>query len=276
MKLVQSIMTRSWVAGLKAVTCGNDGCSQWLSTRQLASRRVGVSMGECWYCSYRCFALAAEERFAQLLTQGFSPSNHVPRMPFGLLMLRRGWLSDEQLRIATEEQRQTGDEMGELLVRFGFVSEEQVTTARAIQWGCPVFSVSSPKLPAASCLPQTLMDCYLMTPVHYVAATRQLLVGFVQAIEYGALYGLEQVTACKAQPCFITANDFRVQQQLQLKQAIPEELKFDDVQSSGEMARILCSYGVLVSADRVAVARQARQWIFSSRPRRHSVPHRLR
>jgi hypothetical protein len=94
-----------------------------------------------------------------------------------------------------------------------------------------------------------------MMPVHYVAATRQLLVGFIHAIEYGPLYGLEQVIDCKAQPCFITASDFHLQQQAQLRQTIPEELKFDDIQSSEEMARILCSYGVLTSADRVAVAR---------------------
>ncbi len=255
MKLVQSFTTRAWTGGFKAVVCSNKGCSQWLSERQLTNRRVGVTMNERWYCSYRCFVSTAEERFAQLLTRGYSESNHVSRRPIGLLVLRRGWLSQEQLRIATEEQRQTGNEMGEELVRLGFLSEGQVATVRAAQRGCPVFSVLGTTLPVAVCLPPTLMNRYCMVPVHYVAATKHLLVGFVHAIEYGPLYGVEQVATCKTQPCFITAGDFRTQLQAQAQQATPEELNFDDIQSATEMGRILCSYGVLTKADRVAIAR---------------------
>jgi hypothetical protein len=255
MKLVHSITTRAWTGGFKAVICSSEGCSQWLSERQIINRRVGVMMGEHWYCSFRCFVSAAEQCMARLISQGTSQPNHISRMPIGLLLLRRGWLREEEFKKATEEQRKTGGEMGELLVSLEFVSEAQVTSVRASQWGCPVFSVSEPTIVAGVYLPPTFVNAYAMTPVHYVSATKSLLVGFVQAVEYGPLYGMEQITGCKAQPCFITASDFRAQLSAQARQTALEELKFDAIQSSAEMARIVCSYGVLVGANSVAMAR---------------------
>ncbi|MDR3735512.1 MAG: hypothetical protein P4L10_08260 [Acidobacteriaceae bacterium] len=255
MKLIQSISTRTWASGFRTVVCGSGGCSQRLSERQLANRRVGVMMGEQWYCSYRCFVSAAEKQFAQLLAQGSTSSNHLPRMPIALQVLRRGWLSNEQFKTATEEQRKTCDEMGEVLVRLGYVSEQQITAVRAAQWGRPIFSVPAPTLTAGVYVPLALIHAFAMVPVHYVAASSQLLVGFVQAIEYGVLCSLEEVNGCTAQPCFISVSDYHAQVQAQAKQSIAEELKFDDVHSSTDMARIVCSYGVLINANRVVIVR---------------------
>ena len=50
-----------------------------------------------------------------------------------------------------------------------------------------------------------------MIPVHYVATTNLLLVGFVHSVEYGLLYAIEQITGCETKPCFVTPSDFQMQ-----------------------------------------------------------------
>ena len=63
------------------------------------------------------------------------------RTPLGLNLISHGLLTIEQLKKATDEQKEAGGEIGELLVRQGSVSEKQVTAIRAAEWGCPVFTV---------------------------------------------------------------------------------------------------------------------------------------
>ena len=78
-----------------------------------------------------------------------------------------------------------GGDIGELLVRQGSVSEKQVTAIRATEWGCAVFTVPKRAIRIGINLPSTLMQIHSMIPVHYVAGTNLLFVGFVHSIEYG-------------------------------------------------------------------------------------------
>jgi hypothetical protein len=103
------------------------------------------------------------------------------------------------------------------------------------------------------------MQLYSMIPLHYVAATNLLLVGFVRNVEYGLLYAIERMTGCKTEACFVTPSDFQnqMQQRRQMEMAggdtDPNELKFESVHSSAEMASILCSYGVHLEADEALI-----------------------
>jgi hypothetical protein len=248
MKLIRSIVKPAWVAGFRMITCGGEGCGRRLMLRQISARKVGIGMRGCWYCSSRCFTSAAEEQFSQLLASGLVQANHVSRMPLGLILISRGLLTNEQLREALDEQKQTGAEIGEILARQGVVTEKQITAVRATQWGCPVFAASNRMIQTRIQIPSTLIQLYSMIPLHYVAATNRLLVGFVYGIEYGLLYAIEQMTGCRTQPCFVTPNDFEIQRQKrelrQNEDATPNELKFESVQTPAEMARILCDYAL--------------------------------
>jgi hypothetical protein len=88
-----------------------------------------------------------------------------------------------------------------------------------------------------------------------------LLVGFVRSVEYGLLYAIEKMTGCTTQPCFVTASEFhflmqeRWENQVQCGDAAPSEVKFESVQTSEEMARILCSYGIGLESDDVAIGK---------------------
>jgi len=257
MNPIHRMATPTWVAGLKVTTTKCRNCQRSLALRQFSARKAGIRMRDSWYCSSPCFTSAAEQEFSELLNSGMEQGKHVSRMPLGLILMSRGLLTSAQFREVTDEQKDVGGEIGELLVRRGSVSERQVTAVRATQWGCPVFAMPKHLVPTMIRVPSTLIKLYSAVPLHYVAATKLLLVGFVHGIEYGLLYALEQMTGCKTQPCFVTPSDFEVQMQRQVraeakdKDATPNEVQFETVHTAAEMASILCSYGVDLEADEV-------------------------
>ena len=261
MNLIQSIASPAWAAGFKVITSRCEGCHRSLALRHLTAQKAGITMYGCWYCSSACFKAAAEKKFAELLTTGQEQVNHVSRMPLGLLLIGRSLLTAEQLSEATEEQKESEGEIGEILARRGFVNEKQVTGARAVQWSCPVFSVPKHSIQTGIQIPSALIQLYSAIPLHYVPRTKRLFVGFVLGIEYGLLYAIEQMTGCNTQPCFVTPSDFEIQMQLreQMQElcadTTPKEWTFESIQTPAEMAQILCSHGVDLEADEVIISR---------------------
>jgi Type II secretion system (T2SS), protein E, N-terminal domain len=196
-----------------------------------------------------------------LLKPANGPAVYVARMPLGLNLISHGLLTIEQLKKTTDEQKEAGGEIGELLVRHGFVSEKQVTAIRATEWGCPVFTIPKHAAWIGINIPATLMRLHSMVPVHYVVRTNLLLVGFVHGVEYELLYAIEQVTGCETKPCFVTPADFQIQMQQreeaqrQAKDNPPKEIKFESLQTPAEIARILCTAGVEIEADQAFIGR---------------------
>jgi Type II secretion system (T2SS), protein E, N-terminal domain len=194
-------------------------------------------------------------------TSGDAPASHNSRMPLGLNLMSRGLLTAEQLKKATDEQKETGGEIGEVVVRQGFVSEKQVTEIRSAEWGCPVFKLPSHAAQIEIQVPSTLIRAYSMIPVHYVASTNLLYVGFVNSIEYGLLYAVEQLTGCKTTPCFVTPTAFQSEmehtKQLQQGSAEPpvKELNFEGIRTPAEIARILCDTGLEMEAEEAFIGK---------------------
>jgi hypothetical protein len=261
MKLISSIAMPAWVAGLKVITSRCESCHKSLALRHLSARKAGIRMHGNWYCSSRCFESATEQEILRLLKPGTELPPRVERMPLGLSLISHGFLTIEQLKKATDEQKEVGGDLGELLVRQGSASEKQVTAVRATVWGCPVFAVPKHAFRIGIDLPSTLMRIYSMIPVHYVVSTNLLLVGFVHSIEYGLLYAIEQITGCETKPCFVTPTDFRMKMQQQEKeQEQPgynpaRELRFERIQTPAEIAHTLCASGVEMEADEALIER---------------------
>jgi hypothetical protein len=261
MKLIPSIATPAWVTGLKVITSRCESCHKSLALRRLSARKVGIRMHGNWYCSSRCFQSAAEQEVLRFLKPGTDQPARVERMPLGLSLINHGLLTIEQLKKATDEQKEGGGELGELLVRQGLVSEKQLTAVRATEWGCPVFAVPKNTSQIGIHLPSTLMRIYSTIPVHYVVKTNLLLVGFVHSIEYGLLYATEQITGCETKPCFVTPCDFERQMRQQEKEqeqtghTPSRELTFERIQTAGEIARTLCTSGVEIEADEALIER---------------------
>ena len=70
-----------------------------------------------------------------------SPTDHtdadahdVPRKPLGTLLVEAGFIDDGQLAEALHEGTQTGERVGEVVVRRGWASEDDVAQLLAAQW----------------------------------------------------------------------------------------------------------------------------------------------
>jgi hypothetical protein len=262
MNLMQSITLPAWTAQFKVATSKCERCDRSLVLRHSSVRKAGIKMQNRWYCSSRCFAAAAQEELSALVMSSRPvKSNHITRMPLGLILMRRGLLTNAQFKELRVEEKEAGAEIGELLIRQGSVSEKDLTAVRATQWGCPVYTVPKNGEDAGLHIPSTFIHLYSMIPLHYVAAKNLLLVGFVHGIEYALLYAIERITGSKTQPCFVTPSDFleqvqqRAQAEDQLGEDAPTEVKFDSVQSTAEMARILSSYSVHLEADEAVIGK---------------------
>ena len=218
-------------------------------------------MRDAWYCSSACFTSAAEAEVSELLKSGWGNGSHIARMPMGLILMSRGLLTSTQLREVTSEQKEVGGEIGDLLVRNGSVSEGQIAAVRATQWGCPLFAMPKHLARTHIRVPSTFIQLCSAVPVHLVDTAKVLLVGFVHGIDYGLLYAIEQIIGCTTQPCFVTESDFQFQMRRLAEfdkncdRSIPPEVNFDAVHTVEEIASILCSYGVDLEADEVALAR---------------------
>jgi hypothetical protein len=240
-----------------------------MALRHLTDRKAGIRMGGHWYCSSACFATAAEEKLIQQL-KPVPVRKHVPRMPLALVLVARGWLTDKQVHLAMNLHRETGADIREVLLWLGVVNEKQITAAQATQWGCPVFAVNKGLVRTGVQIPPTLAKLYSVMPLHHFAAKNRLLVGFVQGVEYGLLYTLEQMTGYATEPCFITPTDF-VQQMQQLDkmndlrgegEKRASEQVFADIRMPVEMARVLCRQAIDIEADE-AVIGKCRDYIWA-------------
>jgi hypothetical protein len=233
--------------------CGLPACQNKLLMRSVRGR-TGITVGQAWYCSVDCFAVVARKRFSASLSANVVEMPHVPRRSIGLLMLSKGFLTSEQLRVAFEQSHLRGEAVEAALVRLGFASERQVTAARAAQWGCPVLGQDGIGQRVEVDVPPTLLDCYSMAPLHASLAAKRLLVGFVYRVEHSLLNSLEQITGLRAEPCFITSTE-RAEQMRHLTHDMDcEEIVFDDAYTPAEMATNVAGFALEVAAEEARFA----------------------
>ena len=165
---VQSSDTRR-LAGLFG-QCANPKCnSGWLHVWR--SRSVPVFEGG-WTCSPECTRARIEAAVARELDGRATmrtPRRH--RIPLGLLMLEKKWISQDQLRQALDAQKAAGKgRLGSWLVRQHAVCEETVTRALALQWSCPVMSVGSHQSATlAVVMPRLFVDACGALPLRVAA-----------------------------------------------------------------------------------------------------------
>ena len=230
--------------------CGLLTCPNTLFMRSVQSR-VGINVGETWYCWPDCLASAASMRFSALASTKILEMPHNPRLSIGLVMLSKGYLNDQQLRLAVAESQSRGEELEATLVRLGLASERQLTAARAAQWGYPVLGQERMGRIAESDIPFRLLQNCSAAPLHSSVAARRLLLGFVYRVDHGLLNALEEMTGFRAEPCFITPSEFA--EQIQRLASVPavEEVVFDDLKTPAQMGKTVGGFAVEVGAQDV-------------------------
>jgi hypothetical protein len=132
--------------------CGNRECrTGWL---QLFRSRSSPRFEEKWLCSAACMERVITEAIrGQIESWEPAPTKRALRMPLGLILLSRGWISHRELQEALAAQRRAQEgRIGEWLRRLHGVSEETIAKALGIQWNCAVLRAGIPNLESASSL----------------------------------------------------------------------------------------------------------------------------
>ncbi len=170
-------------------------------------------------------------------------------MPLGLTALSLGHIISEELQLALARQRQKGGRIGEVLVELGFADQAQITAALASQWGHPVLSLKNRHLEVPHHIPRKLMEIHSMLPIHFVARTNKLVIGFAEFVEHRILSTIEAMLDCTVVPCFITRDEFANHYQALRAEPGDEEVVFERPSTIPEIAAVTRSYALQINAN---------------------------
>jgi CheY-like chemotaxis protein len=149
--------------------------------------------------------------------------------------------------------------IGEWIEELGFATEQDVTCALALQWGCPV--ASSPDASAietASRIPLSLLEAFHMFPLNYALSTNTLYLAFGERVDHAALYAIEKILDCRTQPCVAPRKTIARQLEHLRQQPRPNDVEFGPMNDFAEMSRISSSYIARLSPDEVRLSRVGR------------------
>jgi hypothetical protein len=201
-------------------TCANPQCrTGWM---QLWRNRSGPVFEGGWSCSAACTearvrtALARENKDRTAAKELY---RH--RIPLGLLMLEKGWITESQLRGAVTSQKQHGGRLGGWLVRQQGVSGELVTRALALQWSCPVLPTTAQDPERlAQLVPRLFVDAFGAVPVR-LAAGKVLYLGFEDRLDPVLARAIERMTELRVECGVVADADFGPSHQRALRTKYP-------------------------------------------------------
>jgi Type II secretion system (T2SS), protein E, N-terminal domain len=239
--------------------CASAACPRTSPWYRLRHRPCGTFLHGVFYCRPECLesALVGQLSRLRIMNPAPQPPN---RMPLGLLMVARGKITHIEVRAALEAQRRARyGKIGEWIEKLGFATEQEVTTALALQWGCPVASNFDPAtIQSHGSIPLSILEAYQMLPLHYAATTNTLSLAFGERVDHGALYAIEKILDCRTQPC--VAGRKIIARQLEAMRQVPRpsEVEFGPMNDLAEMARTASSYTGRLTPEQVRLSRIGR------------------
>ena len=221
-------------------TCMNVDCkTSWL--RLWRRRNVPRFEGQ-WACSANCMRVLIEDAVERELGDGapFEPQKHRHRIPLGLLMLSQGWITQEQLQRALNAQREAGGKarIGKWLMQQCDLSEEQVTRALSMQWGCPVLSLTGHQPETVSTLiPRLLLDTYGMVPLRN-GSSRLAYLAFEDRLDSSVALAVERMSGIHIEAGVVTASQFLRVHERMMRAPFPKA-QLMEAKSSGTVAEAI-------------------------------------
>lgn len=189
--------------------CGNVECrTGWL---RLFRSRSFPRFEEKWACSAACMErIVVDAVRAQIENWEPGPPERSLRMPLGLILLSRGWISQRELREALAAQRRAGHgRIGEWLHRLHDISEETVAKGLAVQWSCAVLPSGMPGLkPAPALIPALLRKRYDLAVLRQGPDATLYLAGKYRP-EHAAARALEHVLGEPVHAAFVEDSAWR-------------------------------------------------------------------
>jgi hypothetical protein len=190
-------------------TCANPSCaSGWLHL--LRSRTTPVFEGG-WTCSAACTRARVQSAvWREMEGAPSAEPGYRHRIPLGLLMMDKGWITSDQLRRALAAQKNArAGRLGHWLVRQQGVSEQLVTRALSLQWSCPVLPVQFHEVESLTPLvPRLFVDAFGALPLRLVAG-RLFYLGFEERLDPVLALSLERMTGFRVESGLVPGSQFR-------------------------------------------------------------------
>ena len=219
----------------------------------------GTFLQGVFYCHPQCLESALTSQLSHLRV--IVPSPQPPnRIPLGLLMVARGKLTYNEVRAALEAQRRARHgKIGEWIEKLGFATEQEVTSALALQWGCPVAaSFDAATIQSPGSIPLPILEAFQMLPFNYIASTNTLHLAFGERVDHAAVYAIEKILACRTQPCVAGRKSIARQLEAMRQLPRPSDVEFGPMNDLAEMARIASSYTARLAPEAVRLSRIGR------------------
>ena len=155
-------------------------------------------------------------------------------------MLSQGWITQEQLQRALDAQREAGGKarIGKWLMQQCDLSEEQVTRALSMQWGCPVLSLTGHQPETVSTLiPRLLLDTYGMVPLRN-GSSRLAYLAFEDRLDSSVALAVERMSGIHIEAGVVTASQFLRVHERMMRAPFPKA-QLMEAKSSGTVAEAI-------------------------------------
>ena len=117
----------------------------------------------------------------------------------GEILLKQGAISEQQLNQALECQRSEGGLFGEILIKLGYVNELEIAKAIVSQYGFPFISLENYEFnpEAAKLIPENVARQYRIVPLDVIGEV--LVIAMSNPLNRSAIEDVEMITKKKVQ-----------------------------------------------------------------------------
>ncbi|MGD2279134.1 MAG: hypothetical protein PVH45_03445 [Candidatus Omnitrophota bacterium] len=117
----------------------------------------------------------------------------------GEILIRGGVISEEQLQRALDFQRNEGGLLGEILIKLGYVNEREIVQALTTQYGFPYLPLENyePGEKAAGIVPENVARQYSIVPIDSMG--NLLTIAMANPLNEKAIEDIEMITGHKVQ-----------------------------------------------------------------------------
>ena len=130
--------------------------------------------------------------------------------PLGEVLLERGVISHDQLKISLEYQKKNPDRLiGEVLVELKFATEKDIAQALTCQYGFPYLPLMNYEIDddVIRSVPEKVCRQFCLVPIDKIG--KSLTVAMANPLNLRAFEDIELITGCSIQVFVSTASDIK-------------------------------------------------------------------
>jgi hypothetical protein len=154
------------------------------------------------------------------------------RKRLGEILIDQGLIHDEHLIAALQEQKRTGELLGETLVRMGYATEDDIASTIVIQFGLPFLPVKKYRIndEVKSLFPPRLLKQYQFLPVDRIGRVLSVVAGGLLTPDI--LSELEQMAGARILVYVGKQSDIAELIDAELTSAVAQEKKVEEAAES--------------------------------------------